>query len=240
LGAVIFDYEDIPPGYYDEVFHRDRGAQSKWHHLKFRRVAQEIAGHRRLLDVGCGPGTFIAHMARVQESVGIDLSSNQIAYAERLYGGPGRRFIRCTAEQLPEEVGRFDAITAIELIEHLSPEEVKATLEAAVRRLEPGGKLVITTPNFGGVWPLVEALVNRFGDVSYEMQHTNKFTRSSLAVLLSMLGLSEPRVSTYLGFAPFAAALGWNLGDRAAEFDARHIEPRSGLLLLGTGLKPRA
>jgi 2-polyprenyl-3-methyl-5-hydroxy-6-metoxy-1,4-benzoquinol methylase len=236
---VTFDYEEIPPGYYDEAFRRGRGAQSKWHHLKFRRVAEEIAGRRRLLDVGCGPGTFIAHVATAHERVGIDLSRNQISYAERHYGGPDRRFIRCTAEQLPEEAGRFDAITAIELIEHLSPEEVKVTLEAAVARLEPGGKLVITTPNFGGVWPLVEALVNRFGDVSYEMQHTNKFTRSSLAVLLSMLGLREARVSTYIGFAPFAAALGWSFGDRAAEFDAAHIEARSGLLLLGTGIKPR-
>jgi 2-polyprenyl-3-methyl-5-hydroxy-6-metoxy-1,4-benzoquinol methylase len=236
---VSFDYEDIPPGYYDEVFRRGRGAQSKWHHLKFQRVAEEIAGHRRLLDVGCGPGTFIAHMATAQESIGIDLSRNQIAYAERHYGGPGRRFIRCTAEQLPEEAGQFDVITAIELIEHLSPEEVKATLEAAVARLAPGGKLVLTTPNFGGVWPLVEGLVNRFGDVSYEMQHTNKFTRSSLAVLLSMLGLREPRVSTYIGFAPFAAALGWGFSDRVAQLDAAHIEQRSGLLLLGTGIKPR-
>jgi 2-polyprenyl-3-methyl-5-hydroxy-6-metoxy-1,4-benzoquinol methylase len=236
---VSFDYEDIPPGYYDEVFRRDRGAQSKWHHLKFRRVAEEIAGYSRLLDVGCGPGTFIAQMASAHESVGIDLSRNQIAYAERRYGGPQRRFIRCTAEQLPEEAGHFDAITAIELIEHLSPEEVKVTLEAAVARLAPGGKLVLTTPNFGGVWPLVEALVNRFGDVSYEMQHTNKFTRSSLAVLLSMLGLREPRVSTYIGFAPFAAALGWRFSDRVAQLDAAHIEQRSGLLLLGTGIKPR-
>ena len=236
---MSFDYEDIPPGYYDEVFRRDRGAQSKWHHLKFRRVAEEIAGHRRLLDVGCGPGTFIGQMASAHDSVGIDLSRNQIAYAERRYGAPDRRFIRCTAEQLPEEAGRFDAITAIELIEHLSPEEVKASLEAAVARLAPGGKLVLTTPNFGGVWPLVEALVNRFGDVSYEMQHTNKFTRSSLAVLLSMLGLREARVSTYIGFAPFAAALGWRFSDRVAQLDAAHIEQRSGLLLLGTGIKPR-
>ena len=72
---MTFDYEEIPPGYYDEAFRRGRGAQSKWHHLKFRRVAEEIAGRRRLLDVGCGPGTFIGHMATAQESV----AQNRIA-----------------------------------------------------------------------------------------------------------------------------------------------------------------
>jgi hypothetical protein len=31
----------------------------KWHHLKFRRVLEEMEGHPRHLDVGCGPGTLI-------------------------------------------------------------------------------------------------------------------------------------------------------------------------------------
>jgi hypothetical protein len=28
-----FDYDSIPAGYYDLVFRRRRGMQSKWHHL---------------------------------------------------------------------------------------------------------------------------------------------------------------------------------------------------------------
>lgn len=236
----MFDYETIPPGYYDAVFHKARGAQSKWHHLKFSRVAQEIAGSSRHLDIGCGPGTFIGLLPDDRSAVGIDLSARQIEYARAHYNSARRSFHNCTIDKLPADLGTFDAITAVELIEHLSPQEVKVSLESAVTRLEPGGKLVLTTPNFGGLWPLVEGVLNRVANVSYEMQHTNKFTPSSLAVLLTMLGLKDTQVTTYLVLAPFAAPLGWNLADRLFAWEQRFLEPRGGLLLIGTGTKPSA
>ena len=37
-----FDYDALPAGYYDQVFHRRRGVQSKWHHLKFAQLRREI------------------------------------------------------------------------------------------------------------------------------------------------------------------------------------------------------
>jgi 2-polyprenyl-3-methyl-5-hydroxy-6-metoxy-1,4-benzoquinol methylase len=232
-----FDYESIPPGYYDHVYYRARGAQSKWHHLKFARVAQELHGYRRVLDIGCGPGTFVGSLGEAHECVGVDISEQQIAYACQRYGSSSRSFKACRVTDLSDDVGEFDAVSAVELIEHLSPEEVKETLEAGVARLRPGGKLVLTTPNFGGVWPVVEALLNRFGDVEYELQHTNKFTRSSLAVLITMLGMRETRVETYLGAAPFSAPFGWTLADRLAAWERRKTERRVGLLLLGAGIK---
>jgi 2-polyprenyl-3-methyl-5-hydroxy-6-metoxy-1,4-benzoquinol methylase len=233
-----FDYESIPPGYYDHVFHRSRGAQSKWHHLKFERVTREIASYRRVLDIGCGPGTFVGSLDANHDTLGVDVSGQQVAYANLRYGSPQRAFHHGTVAELPDSVGEFDAVTAIELIEHLSPADVKDTLEAAVALLRPGGRLVVTTPNFGGVWPLVEWSLNRFGDVDYELQHTNKFTRSSLAVLITMLGLRHATVGTYLGAAPFAASLGWRFADCVADVEGRYFAPRMGLLLIGTGIKP--
>jgi 2-polyprenyl-3-methyl-5-hydroxy-6-metoxy-1,4-benzoquinol methylase len=233
-----FDYESIPPGYYDHVFHRSRGAQSKWHHLKFERVTREIASYSRVLDIGCGPGTFVGSLDENHTTLGVDVSGQQVAYANLRYGSPERAFHHGTVGELPESVGEFDAVTAIELIEHLSPEDVKDTLEAAVRRLRPGGKLVVTTPNFGGIWPVVEKALNTFGDVDYELQHTNKFTRSSLAVLITMLGLREATVGAYIGAAPFVASLGWRVADCVAEVERQFSEPRMGLLLVGTGIKP--
>jgi hypothetical protein len=35
---------------------------------------------------------------------------------------------------------------------------------------------VITTPNYASTWPLLEALLNRFSDVSYQEQHITRFT----------------------------------------------------------------
>ena len=183
-----FDYESIPAGYYDEVFRRGRGIQSKWHHLKFARVARELDGHRRVLDVGCGPGTLAGNHGAGHDWVGTDLSARQIEYARRAYGHTGARFYRETPAHVPADEGPFDAVTMVELIEHLEPSVVDATIAESLERLRPGGKLVITTPNFSSAWPALEAAVNRFGEVSYGFQHINKFGPERLAALLG-----EPR-----------------------------------------------
>ena len=56
-----------------------------------------------------------------------------------------------------------------------SDELARETLGDAVRRLRPGGRLVLTTPDYGSAWPLVERVVDRLGDVEYYVQHVNKF-----------------------------------------------------------------
>jgi SAM-dependent methyltransferase len=233
-----FDYESVPAGYYDDMFRRDRGPQSKWHHLKFERVARELEGCRRVLDVGCGPGTLAGNFGRGHSWVGSDLSARQIDYARQVYGRRGPRFYRESPAGVPEEEGPFDAVTMVELIEHLDPRLVDETIGEALERLRPGGRLVITTPNFHSAWPLVEAVVNRFGELSYDLQHINKFDRGRLVDLLASHGLTRPRAESYLFLAPFAAALGWRFADRVAGLERGGLEGRLGLLLIGTAVKP--
>jgi 2-polyprenyl-3-methyl-5-hydroxy-6-metoxy-1,4-benzoquinol methylase len=233
-----FDYESIPAGYYDEVFRRGRGIQSKWHHLKFARVARELDGYRRVLDVGCGPGTLAGNFGAGHDWVGTDLSARQIEYARRAYGATGARFYRETPADVPADEGPFDAVTMVELIEHLEPQVVDATITEALARLRPGGKLVITTPNFQSAWPALESAVNRFGDVSYGFQHINKFGPARLVELLESHGLVRPRALQFLFLAPFAAALGWAAADRVAALE-RRAEERFGLLLVGSAHKPQ-
>ena len=232
-----FDYESIPAGYYDEVFRRGRGIQSKWHHLKFARVARELEGYHHVLDVGCGPGTLAGNFADGHDWVGTDLSARQIAYARRAYGATGARFYRATPANVPPDEGPFDAVTMIELIEHLEPAVVDATIAESLERLRPGGKLVITTPNFRSAWPALEAAVNRFGEVSYGFQHINKFGPQRLRELLESHGLVAPKAEQFLFLAPFAAALGWQASDRVARLE-RGAESRLGLLLIGSAHKP--
>ena len=233
-----FDYETIPGGYYDVVYRRRRGIQSKWHHLKFRRVVEEMEGRRRHLDVGCGPGTLIGLLDDRFVSTGIDISRTEIDHARQQYETESKRFFAVSARDLPEDCSDYDVATVVEVVEHLAPAEVKDVLEATIERLRPAGKLVVTTPNFQGAWPLVERLVNRFGELNYAPQHINQFTPRRLRQLLQDLGLSDVRVHPYLALAPFSAPLGWRLPDMLARLERGPLERVAGLLLLGTGIKP--
>jgi 2-polyprenyl-3-methyl-5-hydroxy-6-metoxy-1,4-benzoquinol methylase len=191
-----------------------------------------------VLDVGGGPGTMIGLLSERHESVGTDLSTRQIAYAQQTYGSSAARFYAASPAGLPSEEGPFDAVTLVELIEHLDPVVVEATIDEALERLRPGGKLVLTTPNFRSAWPLIEAVINRVSDVTYDFQHINKFTPKRLEGLLESHGLARVRVEPYLFMAPFAAAAGWRLADGVARIERGPIERRLGMLLLGTGIKP--
>jgi 2-polyprenyl-3-methyl-5-hydroxy-6-metoxy-1,4-benzoquinol methylase len=235
--SVAFDYETIPSGYYDAVFRRGRGIQSKWHHLKFRRVMEEIEGYERHLDVGCGPGTLIGQLDERFSSTGIDISTTAIDYACRAYASESKQFFAVSAQALPDECRDYDAATIVEVVEHLAPADLDEVLHATIGRLRLGGKLVVTTPNFHSAWPLVQMLVNRVGEVDYDVQHINRFTRRRLRELLEDVGLTNVRVHPYLALAPFAAPLGWRRADAVARWERGPIERAGGLLLLGTGIK---
>jgi SAM-dependent methyltransferase len=237
-GARGFVYETIPGGYYDAVYRRGRGIQSKWHHLKFRRVIEEMEGRQRHLDVGCGPGTLIGLLDQNFISTGIDISAAEVDYARRVYESESKRFFAVSVRALPDDCRDYDVATVVEVVEHLAPAELDDVLRATIGRLRPGGKLVVTTPNFRSAWPLVELLVSRFGGLNYAAQHINRLTPGRLRQLLRDLGLKDVQVHPYLALAPFAAPLGWRLADMLARLERGPLERAAGLLLLGTGIKP--
>ena len=96
----------------------------------------------------------------------------------------------------------------IELIEHLPPGEARRLLAEARGLLSPDGRLVVTTPNYRSLWPLIEWGVNLVSRVSYEQQHINKYGRGRLAAELAQAGYSRVDVGTAVGLAPFVAVLG--------------------------------
>ncbi|HZX84714.1 MAG TPA: class I SAM-dependent methyltransferase, partial [Reyranella sp.] len=164
-----YDYDKaIPAGFYDEIYQRRAGVRFFWHDLKFRAVAGRLEGAGKVLDVGCGPGTFIGNYLDGVDCLGIDFSAPQIDYANRRYGTAGHRF---STQALSRLDAGFDAITMIELIEHLPPAEARRLLAEARKLLSPGGRLVVTTPNYRSLWAVIEWGVNLVSSVRYEQQH---------------------------------------------------------------------
>jgi 2-polyprenyl-3-methyl-5-hydroxy-6-metoxy-1,4-benzoquinol methylase len=112
-------------------------------------------GQRRLLDFGCGNGSFLERMqAQGWEVTGIDTSTTVV---ERLRS----RGFQALVGTLPHpdlEPDGFDMITMWQSLEHVH--DPLRALEAAHVLLRPGGKLLVSVPNlaslsfacFGRAW----------------------------------------------------------------------------------------
>ncbi|MGI8945634.1 MAG: class I SAM-dependent methyltransferase [Thermoleophilaceae bacterium] len=100
----------------------------------------------RVLDVGCGWGSFAIHAARRYgvEVVGITLSEPQAELATRRVREAGladRVQIRVADYRDPGDAG-FDAIASIGMVEHVGDEQLDLYAERLAERLVPGGRLL--------------------------------------------------------------------------------------------------
>lgn len=232
---AAYDYEkEIPAGFYDRVYRRGAGVRFCWHDLKFRSVAAQLGTPRRVLDIGCGPGTFIGNYLPGIEALGVDISAAQIDYATRTYGSASHRFSTRPLAVLRDAGERFDAVTMIELIEHLSPAEAIRLLSEVRPLLAADGPLIVTTPNYRSLWPLIEFGVNAVSAVAYEEQHINKYRRGLLANHLGQAGYRDVSIRTAVGLAPFAAVFGLGAADALHGLETRAKHLGAGNLLLAT------
>ena len=231
-------YQAIPAGYYDDVYRRGRGVQWFWHHHRFATVAERLPSRvGRLIDLGCGPGTFLGNLGgRVEDALGIDIAVPQIEYARSRYSRPGLEFRVADVVDLGSDT-RFDAAVSIEVIEHLRPSDARRLLADLHELLEPGGTLVLTTPNYRSAWPFLEGLVSRLGPVDYRVQHINRFDRHRLAREVSAVGFTDVRVDTFFVLSPFFAAFSRSFAEAALRWEARLL-PRVGAELVVRARKP--
>ncbi|WP_203568471.1 class I SAM-dependent methyltransferase [Aestuariimicrobium ganziense] len=138
-----------------------------------------LNGTRRLLDLGCGPGSLTLPLARlVGRAVGVDVDGGMLAVAAHqaaLAGIGNVTWLRCRAEDLPADLGEFDLVTLAQSF-HWMHRPVVA--ELAHRRLRGGGALVhvhaTTHEGVGDPWDLphptpprdaIRDLVGQFVDI---------------------------------------------------------------------------
>jgi 2-polyprenyl-3-methyl-5-hydroxy-6-metoxy-1,4-benzoquinol methylase len=100
---------------------------------------------KRSLDIGCGRGYLPAVMKHLGwDSRAVEISPAAGDYARQRFGID---VFSGTVEQYARspQAGTFPLVTAIDVIEHVpSP---RSFIEAIARIVEPGGRLIIDTPN---------------------------------------------------------------------------------------------
>lgn len=145
---------------------------SRWNHNThyFPRLASRVPpDSTRVLDVGCGEGTFCRFLAADQRVViGLD-SDASVLPPSSLHVG----YVVASAVALPFEADSFDAVTMTMVLHHVPPERA---LSEAARVLTPGGVLlVLGHGRYGGprdlLYEIRDALTHKL--VARKMQSWN-------------------------------------------------------------------
>jgi 2-polyprenyl-3-methyl-5-hydroxy-6-metoxy-1,4-benzoquinol methylase len=160
----------------------------------YERARPEILAHvprraTRVLDLGCATGTTGAALKQRQdvEVVGVE---REPAYAQEA-GQRLDRVITADVEALDVAgLGRFDALIAADVLEHLV--DPWAALRRYAALLQPGGTAVVSLPNVGhwstyayrrgGTWPPKPEGI-------FDATHLRWFTLNDATELLAQAGL---------------------------------------------------
>lgn len=159
------------------------------------RAAKPLKG-KRALDVGCGAGLVCEPMARWGTDVtGVDATAENIGVARTHAEGAGLDIRYLPGELASLDIGQFDLVTALEVVEHVA--DKPAFIASLANRLAPGGLMVLSTPNRTAASKLllVEA-AERVGYVPRGTHHWDDFiTPDELEEMLASAGLTmeEPR-----------------------------------------------
>lgn len=186
----------------------DHGRSSHAHAYLEGAVLSALRGGdvREVLDAGCGNGAFSQALRRAGFDVcACDASPSGVDIARSL-GLDVRFAVSSVYDDLLAPFGRtapFDAVVALEVIEHLY--DPRAFLDRAHAALRPGGLLVLSTPYHGYLKNLALALTNRLDahfTALWDGGHIKFWSRRTLTALLREQGF-EPRGFRGAGRVPW-------------------------------------
>ena len=177
----------LPEGYYDKILkdekHIKKGIQKNWHMTIFENVKKNITDTMIDLDYACGPGTFIGKFTNAK-SIGVDLSEQQIKYAKTNYESKGD-FYTLKDFHIKDHEDKFDVITVLGLLEFIDFKDAEKLIDDLLKLLKQGGKIIFTTPNYGGLMNILEVILNKLGPINYKNEFKTRYTKNKINKLFS-------------------------------------------------------
>lgn len=219
-----------------------------------RYLGTDETGRRRILDVGCGTGTMLTHLAAYGKAQGVDIDEEAIGYCR----DRGLTEVRLgSAETLPFEDESFDLVTALDVIEHLDDDTV--ALREIRRVLRPGGLVLVTVPAHPFLWgdqdevnlhkrryvaPEIRARLSESGFDVLRLSYINAFMFPPIAAARMLRRLEHrlrPRLENQSDFrypapGPLNFLLGWIFAAEAPI--VRHVDMPFGVSILALARKP--
>ncbi len=160
-----------------------------------------LAG-KRAMDVGCGAGLLCEPLVRLGAAVtGVDAAGENIAAATAHAAGAGLAIDYRAGELSTLNLGTFDLVTAMEVIEHVADKQ--AFVEQLAAHLAPGGLMVLSTPNRTPASRLLlVGAAEALGAIPKDTHHWEDFiTPDELSDILESVGLAMDAPSGLM-FAP--------------------------------------
>ena len=137
---------------------------------------------KRILDLGCGQGYNTRYLSKRNQVIGIDISAEDIAIAERKF--PKVDFRVMDGGALQFETNYFDEIYAQDALEHL--DNIESAIKEVKRVLNPGGRFTVTIP----YWKSEKWLLKIRPTYFEEIHHVRIFGDGELEGLLSKYGFT--------------------------------------------------
>lgn len=166
---VLKEYYSSLPMLYHQEHDQD---MARYHEIKG--IVEQVRP-RRILDYGCGSGSFLASISGPEiEKYGTELAQS----ASQLASGRGVTVL--SEEELASEMAHaFDVITAIDVVEHAT--DIVALRRLFAKLLKPGGHLILLT---GNLRSRAASLVGRYWYYMHYTEHLNFFSNRSIKTWL--------------------------------------------------------
>ena len=162
----------------------DRKGALRWgracaYHLRGWMPVQKDA---RILDLACGAGRLLFFFSErgYKNLTGVDISPDQVALARQVTPNIREESV---LDHLENNPASYDLITGYDIIEHFYKDEVLRFLDGCFSALQPGGRLILQTPNVDSPW----GVSLRYGDFTHEIC----FNPNALSRLLRIVGFRD-------------------------------------------------
>lgn len=144
-----------------------------------------------VVDLGCAGGHLMARLLERGVSVeGIDVSIESISAIKRMFSDDPC-FIGAqvgSLEAIPLADNYANVVFLVEVVEHLSHDNMNTAFREIKRVTSVGGKIIVTAPNNENL-DARKVICPKCGCVFHRIQHIQSFDKHSLAKLLETYGL---------------------------------------------------
>ena len=172
---------------YDAMAEQDH---SHWWYVARRDVLHDLIARRisppkdaRILEIGCGTGHNLAMLQQFGRVEGIELDSVSRDFARQRFGDA------VYDARLPELAGidraTYDLVAILDVLEHV--EDDVAALQACAALLKPGGRVLITVPQYAWMWT--------GHDVANH--HFRRYSKAELRDAISAAGLRVEMMASF-------------------------------------------